>query len=569
MLLITRFNKMIRNKVIWGILVAAFGLSLVIYLGPREGGCSGPDSNRERGVVGKLYGENVSTEEYYLARFFEMGMRDISGLTPEGSRFLRKRTWTRLAALRTAEEMGISVSNDEIREAIRRDSSFAVNGVFSKERYQSVLGAFLNVRDADIIYESYRRQDLMLMKLIRSLESSVWTAPEELTEKLNNLTDLFVVEYIELNQDDYIGDVDVTIEDAEKFFNENKEFFMIPEKINVKYVEFPITNYLSEEPVKEDDILEYYSEHQDEYSVVDTNDISLPIPLEDVQDEIVSILEREYAVSKAKDIATAFVITLAPNRYGKALGIDETAARNDMTIFVSDYFSLNGDVPEMNVDETFNQAAFGLDPSDPERYFSDAVVGEDAVYVMAANDRIEAREPEFNEVTNMVMPLAKLSAENAAFLEKSVRIRNSFEESMVSEKTFTESAQELDLTVTTTKSFSVYDDFSSNETEYSEVLIPNILTTKEGELTELMEIEDGMLLACVTDRGPGDLVSMQLLRPQLLSTLDRYRAGILFEDWGDYVLNRAGLEDQLPAIRDDDDQTTDNEAPPSGEMDDG
>ena len=87
-----------------------------------------------------------------------------------------------------------------------------------------------------------------------------------------------------------------------------------------------------------------------------------------------------------------------PDQYGKAISMDKAAAINGLTIFTSDFFTVAENVPDIDVSNNFNRVAFSLDPSNPERYFSDPITGENTVYVIAANKRLEAHVPDFSEV---------------------------------------------------------------------------------------------------------------------------------------------------------------------------
>ena len=131
-MLITQFNKLIRNKFVWtvfAVIIAFFFVGASVS----SRGCSA-DAGDRRGMEGKLFGENVTSREFAMARYFEMGLRYDSALTPEQSAALRERTWARLAALRLAEQMGLGATEDEVMQALQQDPSFQVNGAFSPQR---------------------------------------------------------------------------------------------------------------------------------------------------------------------------------------------------------------------------------------------------------------------------------------------------------------------------------------------------------------------------------------------------------------------------------------------------
>ena len=541
-MLITKFNRMIRSRVLW----AAFALLVSIaFVGvfSRSGGCT--ENERASGVVGRLYGKNISANAFLMARLFAMGMRDSGSLSPEANLIIHRNTWKRLAALKTAEELGISTSDEEVSEAIQRDPTFAVNGFFNKEKYEAVVRSRMRVGIE--IFEEFLRQEITIRKLVNMLESAVWTSPFELDQKLKSLTDSFTVQCAILDAKDQADDVHITTEDARKFFNENSELFTVPEKVNVRYVAFPISNYTSGITIEDESIFEYYTNHLEEYSTTNTNNEMSAFPIEEVHDDILRGLRREAAISDAKDEVTRFVVALTPDRYGNALSMDKIVAEYGLTICTSGFFSATGNVPNLSVDLAFNRAAFDLQPDDPERYFSDAIVGQDAVYVIAANDKLEAHVPDFSEVVDLAISQARRDAEHEAFVEKSRQIRTSVENALQSGKTFEQAVHKFDINVSTTATFTAYSALSE-EFEYFDTLFPNIIWLKKGELADLLEFKGDTLLAYVMDRQPGDPASMDFIKAQLLSTVDSYRADILFDEWQENMLTKAGFEDFAPPI---------------------
>jgi peptidyl-prolyl cis-trans isomerase D len=552
--LITKFNRLVRNKKIWGCFAVIICIMFVGTFSPTKGGCSTGGSDVSG--IGKLYDQPVSREEYVLARSFEMGLRETASLTPEQNELLQLRTWQRLAALRTAEKMGITVSDQEVADVIRHDPNFLASGTFSQEKYLKIISGskFTNAPT----FESYLREELLIRRLISLFETMAWTSPSEMSDKLNSLTDSFVLEYTVLNLANLNTKVTVTDEDTKDFFENNKKLFEIPEKVSVRYVAFPISNYLAEVQgdVKDEDVKDYYEYHIDEYSVPATNGTAATtneapdrIPLDDVKAGIVEKLKRNMATYKAKDAATEFVMALTPDRDGNAPTMDSLAASHNMTICTTALFAINERLPQLAVDHSFNKAAFDLDTNEATRAFSDAIVGSNAVYLVAANERIESRMPSFEEVIDAARPLARRQAELKAARKETRQIHEAIAKALESGSSFSVAAVAFKLSVHTTQPFTVYNSESSitNEMADFEDLLPVIATMKQGELTETVDTTNGVVIAYVKERTPGDLIAMETLRPQLLSTLDRYRASLVFSDWRSYVLVKAGYTNTATA----------------------
>jgi len=537
--LITKFNKMIRNRLLWGVFAAIVVIAFVFAFSPGRGGGGG---ERDRGGVGELYGEDVSPREFGLARFFALGMRDPGGLSEEAHAMVNAQTWRRLAALHTADRLGVTVSDKEVASTIHRDPAFAVAGVFNKDRYQAVVSSRWRFKDSVSVFEEYLRQDLKLQKLAGMLESAIWISPTELMQRLDNLTDRFTIEYALLGEDDYEVEVEVSTNEVKRFFNDNIDLFTIPEKVSVKYVEFPISNYLAVVELADGESRAYYTNNLEGYASIDTNAESLYVPFEDVQDEIEEALLRQKALFAAKDEATKLVVTLAPDRAGMAPTIEDAASDMGLAVEVSGFFSLYEDVEGLDVGLAFNRTAFELDAEDPERYFSDAIAGEDSVYVIAVRERSESRVPGFDEVADSVEPVARAEAERVARLERLDGIRDEIETVMGSDKSFSDALAGLGLNVSTSLTFSAYE-AAPEEVKYFEVLVPGIMDLRRGELSAMLETPDGFLLAHAADRQPADPGTTGFPRGQILGAITRYRAELLFRDWSEFVLTEADFKD--------------------------
>lgn len=543
-MLITKFNKMIRNKWLWTGFALLISVSFLGYFSPRSSGCGG-DAFREdmkAGNQGRLFDRNVSRDEFMTARFFEMGLRENLPLAPEARERLHRRTWQRLAALRAAEQMGVRASSEELLEAIARDPNFAVNGVFSRERYRATVESQLRMGLAT--FESYLLQELTLRKLADMLESLLLTSPMDLQRRLSNLTDTFTVQYAALTRDTVHVQATTTPADAERFYDEHPTTFTEPAKVSVKYVSFPITNYLAGVTIAESDMKDYYEEYDQEFMSDDTNTPAARLPFEQVTNTIAARLRDHEAGRAARNAATEFVMKLT-DRSENALGFDAIAAGQGLTISTSGLFTLAGHVPGLQVAADFNKAAFDLDATDRTRSFSDAVTGSNAVYVLSVHERVEERIPAFAEVKERATKLARQEAEEAAFLKQCRDVRRSLKKELESGKTFAQAASVAGLSIKTTEPFSVYEGLT-NEMSYSEELVSSVMYLNKGELSDVVPTTNGVILAFISDRQAGDPAATVLLKPQMQSLVDRYNVAVLLRDWEDYLLAKSGFEDYAP-----------------------
>ena len=68
------------------------------------------------------------------------------------------------------------------------------------------------------------------------------------------------------------GAVQVAPQDARAHFANHTNDFVVPEKVIVQVVEFPVSNYLAQARATEQEAMDYYNEHMDRFSkAVETN----------------------------------------------------------------------------------------------------------------------------------------------------------------------------------------------------------------------------------------------------------------------------------------------------------
>lgn len=552
-MLISRFNRMIRSRVLWSILGGLFALTMIDFVGPGASCVSGRNRARNGQSEGRLFGQDIGAREFNEARFFELGLRDRGALSEAIEQQVRQRTWKRLAALRAAEEMGLRATDDELRAMLARDQAFQSNGAFDAARYRAVIEQ--QVRVPVSVFETYLRQDLTLRKLQATLGATVWTPPAETDEKLRNICDTFSVAYLRLGEESLPAAAPLTDEALRAFHAENKDLFVEPERLSLSYVAFPAASFTNIAAVGDDEIATYYENNLDAYTRVTTNETTETTPLDEVRAEIGALLHDRAALAAARDAALDFAVGLSEMTNGPAAFADMARARG-LAVRQPPPFGMQEPVAGVQDGErVFRAAAFRLDPSLPELAVSDPVMGSNTVYLIKAEARIPTREPAFEEMVTRVRPLAERAAKRRALEERARAVRDTVEVALQAGRPFTAAADDLKLAVHTTQPFTVYNE-EPVEFENSDRIMQNVMTLAQGELSDWVATTNGLLLLYVSAREPGNLLQMEMLRPQLVESINRHRTGALFDEWLDATLARAELEDYRAPRPADDAATT-------------
>ena len=537
-MLITKFHMMIRHRVVWAIIATLVSLTFLFSFSSMDG-CT--NAGQAQNNAGLLYGKPVSHDEFQQAMFFEMGLGSDRTKTAEEYASLHQQTWRRLAILRSATRMGINVPDEEIGQILNQEKGFLSNGVFDKERYR----AFVTERGVDIpTFEAYLRQNITIQKVLGILESASWTAPSDLDHRLRNLTDVRVLEYIAFNQDQFTGIVEITEADARTFYQTNRDYFTIPERVRVRYVAFPYTGFITTNAISDTDAQDYYDLHASDFLAPEsTNAYAMPEPLEKVRPTIDAILRQQTARFAAREHATTFVMDLAPDRAGNRPAFDTLAAARNLPVSTTGLFTADEVLPDLEVDGEFNRAAFNLVANDPQFSFSDSISGSNAVYVMTIDARQESRVPGFEEITGTVTPLALSNAQQRAFHTWVGETRNALADAVAAKQNFKTAAKALGLTTITTTNFTVLASLNTNVFADAEFVVEPIIELDQDAVGEPVTAGSRGFIIYQVGREPGNPSDMYALRPQLTRMLQEYSTRMVFADWGQQLLKEAQFQD--------------------------
>jgi hypothetical protein len=78
---------------------------------------------------------------------------------------------------------------------------------------------------------------------------------------------------------------------------------------------------------------------------------------------------------------------------------------------------------------------------------------------------------------------------------------------------------------------------------YTDALIGAAINHEQGEFAEATEVADGLLITFIRERQLADPFLASSVRPQVLESLDRYRAGMQRDEWSRCLLKEAKLTD--------------------------
>lgn len=538
-MVIHQFNKLIRNKWLWGVFAVivggAFAFDFLVDDILRDG--RGGETRSSSGA-GTLAGEPVSAE-----LFSEMA-DEIRGFGRQRdwrmkSGDVNRMAWENYAAMLVAERDGLVATDAEVKAMIRNDRSFQANGGFSFALYQRLL------RENSLTperFEAFLKRRITLMRVGQAvLGAATWASPMELDQALADMTDSFTVRVAYFSQSKKDADA-VKLDDAglRKWYDDNVKSLELPERVKIRYIRFDATDkdVLAKMSVSEDELRDHYDATVDRYTSTGTNGVETVKKFEEVRAEVEKEVRRIAAVQFFETNLNfrAYAVKAAEG----SSRLDEIAKEDGKKVETSDWFSNDGGFQEGFMRrasqicpgaEGFAEAVAELDSSSEDLRY--AVVSSDrAVWLIEKAETSAKHTPTFDEAKDAIRARALRDAKADAF-KASVEA--------VAKKGV--AAVEAVDGVTTNITFSVADLRQGDSAFADSMSVARAaMRLKKGEISDFTLVGPGRaILVVCKDRAPGDAAKAMVLRSQVRDDLASLQMRQIPEAWKKWNLSRLGF----------------------------
>jgi hypothetical protein len=535
MQVIGKFNKMIANKIVWSIFSVIVVVSFVAI-----GGFSGSQGKQKEVPAGKLWGKEISYKDFYSAK---SQINPVRGDVVLDTAEQNKLAWQRIAVDTFADRLGLRVPDQEIGEWISEQDYFKdESGAYSEARHEQIAKQqFGGTRNPMKALDQFLAREFMQEKMVRTLNDITWISPLEMREQIDRLTDTFDVSYVRITESNLTEKITVSDEEVSEYFTAHQEEFMLPVQRRVKYVEFPYSDYTNNLAVSDQEIENYYEENKasEFFQTMDTNTGTLSLrALEDVSPMIREFLLQDKAVQLARNDANNIVDRLIPDYDGNAATIDFAASSENRVLSTSEWFTQYGYLENLDVGHAFTEAAFSLDPSNPNKNFSLPINGADACYVISYMDEKEPSVPPLEDVNDEVREqaiadktqkgLRDLAQSTLDSLKKAVKIEG---------KPITNAVAGIE--VVDLEPFGLID---TPDELLARNVADGLANRQSGEFLDVVPTADGYLVIYLENRTPGTGEGTEMLRENIMMTSNRLLTQSLFSELPDYVLASGNLQ---------------------------
>lgn len=476
----------------WMIKVILFAIVVVfIFWGV------GSFRSRNETQVAKVNGEAIDHQRYIKTynNLIEQYRRIYGGRLSEEMITLFKPKETAINQLidltlmrQEAERLSISVTDQEIDEAIQNIPAFQVNGVFDKNRAERLLS--LNNLNSDQ-FRGDMKEELRIRKLRELVIDGIAVSDEEVRQWYDWSNAEINIEYLLFAPESY-RNISINEEEIKAYFEEHRGNYKTEPKVKARYLFFNPETYKAEVNLTDGDVSQYYDTHPEEFrteKTVEARHILLKLPSQ----------VDEKTVAQKKDLADKIV---AMAKGGKEFAELAKQYSEDSTRDKGGYL---GAFTYQSMVKPFADRAFAMEPgtiSEPVR----TQYGWHVIKVEKVND---AQLPELVKVASQIR--AKLVSEKtrAIALKKAETIFENFYDG----DDLSEVAKGLGIPLGETDFFSLNKPPTNvgDSLKFAEAAF----ALEKLVLSEVLDLSDGVYLLQVTERLEAEVPPLESVVAQV------------------------------------------------------
>ena len=541
-MVIHQFNRIIRNKWIWGVFAVAISAFFAFdFL------LTGGDPGESRASAGELDGKEVSASRF--SRFAD----DARGFgrnrnTTLSNAEVNRAAWENLASYAVAEKLGLVATDDEVRQNVLRQFT-GQGGAFDMVTYERIL------RDNGLtpeMFEAAEKRRMTLAKLRMVLmDSSRFVSPMELDTAINDVTDKLTVRIVHF-ADKAKSAPKLDDKMLKAYYDENTNSIAMPDCVTIRYVKYQADSpaRLKQFNVTTNELLDHYDANLNRFETQTTNGV-----VTKKFEEVKGILEKELQlIASVEAYRTNLLFRAYPpegSADAKASRLDQIAKEDKAQVRKSPLFSLDGRgyVPGfMSRPSAFAPGVDGLaeavaelDPESPDLRYG-VVTSSNAVYLIERASFVKAHVPSFEEAKGIIRGDALADAKEKAFKASVDKVRALAAAELAKGKPFN-AKMFGDANVSTSITFAVSSMGRNAFPDATYASAPAMKLAK-GQLSDFIKtaLPGHAMVVYLENRTPGDAAEAQMVRSQIRDELSQATSYSFTSAWTKWNLSRMGLK---------------------------
>ncbi len=520
---------------LWAIIITLTIISFVVFFSPYS-----KMNNTRRGPVnlGSINGESVSEEDFinartevYLRTYFTTGRWPDEEAKKTGGQIDRD-TYQWLLLIQKQEQLGIRVSADVAAQAARAMmSQFQRGGITSPEMFIRQVLQPQGIQLGDL--ERFVRHYMGVQELISTVAlSGKLVTPQEARDLFKREHEELAAQAVFFTASNYLARVTVLPDALAQFYSNRLAAYRIPDRVQVSYVRFDLTNYLPEANQELARMTNLDQPIDEAYRRGGTNFLreakaqSLEEAKVKLRDGERKRFEAQMARKKAADFATP-LFDADPMRAGD---LDKLAKAKGLAVKITAPFDRDEGPRDLAVARDFAQKAFTRTPDDP---FAGPILGETAAYVIALNKKLPSEIPTLDQIRDQVVADYKFSQALALARKAGMDFYQTMTNGLAQGKTLPGLCVSAKLQLVDLPPFSI----STRDLPEAEDHLPLnqfkqlAFTTPPGKVSNFQATSEGGLILYVKAKLPLDEAKMSASLPAFVNAVRQSRQNEAFNDW--------------------------------------
>jgi peptidyl-prolyl cis-trans isomerase D len=404
-----------------------------------------------------FYGYNLASEN---AKDFLQHSGQISAMLSQEIVATMPRNFTmeeysnaRAVGIAYAQKLGIRTPDGEALKAYVRTKPvfFDESGKFSAKRYEAIINSLetrQRISEATIV--RILGEDYQISKIRELIGGAGFVLPDIVAVQRQSADTEWTFSVARLSIADFKPEVTPSDADLQKFYNDNKARFEIPDKIKLMQVRFPAVSFVASVQMPTNDEIEAFFNRNKTYYTP-----AAPGPdgkaKEAVLDavtraRVVQDLIQQNAIQKASGKASDYTVALwgAETTYDNSKVVELAKTAGAQITSLEPFAQGN---PPRNQDITASQLNEMWTLATSERFFSDVIPSEGGASVFIYQGTIPSRMPSFAEVKNDVESTYIADKRESLFATHGNELQKKLTESVASGKGFSSTAKDLGMSV--------------------------------------------------------------------------------------------------------------------------
>jgi hypothetical protein len=530
------------SKWLW-LVIATLTIISFIYWGASPSRLGDNGRGRVRGDYGSIYGHKITEQAFFEARnnFFLLYWFRSGGEWPDRNPnftepVLQKEIYIRLMLIQKAADLGIHVSDEavvsaanELLRSVGRNGQAVPLENFVKQILQP---KGLTAQD----FKNFTRQYLILEQLQQAIGlTGELVTPQEAAVAYQRDYEELSAQIVFFSASNRLAQIAVTPAAIEQFYTNRLAEYRLPDRAQVRYVAFELSNYLAAAEQKlgrtnlDDQVASIYRQ----YGLKGVPEAKTP---EEAKAKIREALIQQQAGKDARLAANEFAQEVFSQQPVKPENLAAVAQKKGLAVRLTAPFAADLGPEEFLAPAGFVKAAFNLTPDEP---FAGPIAGATALYILAFDKKMPSEIPALDQIRDRVsrnyqwseaMVLARQAGTNFARTLMTTTADRSFASACVAAGFLPQILPPFSLSTRELPDL-------GNHAELNQ-LKQAAFSTPPGKVSGFVDTADGGFIVYVQSRLPLDQAKMNSNLPQYMNVLRRQRLNEAFNQWVNLEANR-------------------------------